>query len=54
MKRADRLGAGHVLIAGDKELDEGVAILRDMSTKEQVSLKIEGIIDTLKSKLTAK
>jgi histidyl-tRNA synthetase len=54
MKRADRLGAGHVLIAGDKELDEGVAILRDMSTKEQVSLKIEGIIDTLKSKLTVK
>lgn len=53
MKRADRLGAGHVLIAGDKELDEGVAVLRNMSTKEQVSVKIEGIIENLKSKLTA-
>ncbi|MDQ1329754.1 MAG: histidyl-tRNA synthetase [Thermodesulfobacteriota bacterium] len=53
MKRADRLGARHVLIAGDKELDEGVAVLRDMSTKEQVPVKIEGIINNLKSKLTA-
>lgn len=52
MKRADRLGAGHVLIVGDKELDEGVAVLRNMATKEQVPLKIEGIIDTLKSKLS--
>ncbi len=51
MKRADRLGARHVLIAGDKELDEGVAVLRDMSTKEQVPVKIEGIINNLKSKL---
>jgi len=53
MKRADRLGASHVLIAGDKELDDGLVILRDMSTKEQVSIKIEGIIDNLKSKLAA-
>jgi histidyl-tRNA synthetase len=54
MKRADRLGSGNVLIAGDKELDEGVAVLRNMSTKEQIPIKIEGIIETLKAKLTAK
>lgn len=49
MKRADRLGAAHVLIAGDNELDEGVAVLRNMETKEQLQVKIEGIVENLKT-----
>jgi histidyl-tRNA synthetase len=48
MKRADRLGAGYVLILGDKELEDGAAILRDMATKEQVSISIDGIVDKIK------
>jgi len=35
MRRADRMGARYVLIFGDKELEVGRVLLRDMSTKEQ-------------------
>ncbi|MGB5159150.1 histidine--tRNA ligase [Desulfobacterium sp. N47] len=49
MKKADRLAAGHVLIIGDNELSEGSAILRNMMTKEQVSVPIDGIVEKLKS-----
>ncbi len=51
MKRADRLGASYVLILGDKELDEGTVILRNMATKEQVSIGLENIADNIKSQL---
>jgi histidyl-tRNA synthetase len=48
MKRADRLGASYVLILGDKELEEGKAILRNMATKEQSSLPIDGMVEKIK------
>jgi histidyl-tRNA synthetase len=48
MKRADRLGAASVLIAGDKELKEGAAILRNMITKEQVTVPIDGVVEKVK------
>jgi histidyl-tRNA synthetase len=48
MKSADRLGAAQVLIVGDKELEEKVALLRDMRTKEQVAAPFDGIIATVK------
>ena len=51
MKRADRLGASYVLILGDKELAEGAAILRNMVTKEQVSISLENILDDIKSQI---
>lgn len=47
MKRADRLGAGQVLIAGDKEFDEGAAILRNMGTKEQESVPLDNLVENL-------
>jgi histidyl-tRNA synthetase len=47
MKSADRLGAAHVLMIGDKELDEKVALLRNMRTKEQVAVPFEGVIATV-------
>jgi histidyl-tRNA synthetase len=53
MKKADRLGARYVLILGDKEIDEGNAVLRNMATKEQISVPVEGIVEKLKSILTA-
>ena len=49
MKRADRLGAAHVLIVGDDELKQGAAILRNMQTKKQVSVPFDDIVATLKS-----
>ncbi|MBU1054411.1 MAG: histidine--tRNA ligase [Proteobacteria bacterium] len=49
MKKADRLGSGHVLIIGENEIVEGLVVLRNMTTKEQVSLPIDGIAENLKS-----
>jgi histidyl-tRNA synthetase len=44
MKRADRLNAGHVLIVGEAELDKGTAVLRNMTTKEQQDVPLEGVV----------
>jgi len=49
MKRADRLVASYVLILGDKELEEGAAILRNMGNKEQISIPLDNIIQTIKN-----
>jgi len=51
MKRADRLMAKHVLIIGEKELEQGAAILRNMDTKKQVSLPIENLVEDLKAQI---
>jgi histidyl-tRNA synthetase len=51
MKRADRLGATHVLIVGDNEIKQGSVILRNMTTKEQVSIPIEYVVENIKAKL---
>jgi histidyl-tRNA synthetase len=52
MKRADRLGATHVLIVGDNEIKQGSVILRNMTTKEQVTIPIERVVENIKTKLT--
>jgi histidyl-tRNA synthetase len=41
MKRADRLGAGFVLIVGEDEIARSIGILRNMRTKEQRELPLE-------------
>jgi histidyl-tRNA synthetase len=43
MKRADKLNARYVLIAGQAELAENALILRNMQTKEQVSIPMDGL-----------
>lgn len=50
MRRADSLGAGRVLIIGEDELRSGAAVLRDMKTKEQQGVKLEEIVEIMKSK----
>ncbi|MEJ2158513.1 MAG: histidine--tRNA ligase [Desulfobacteraceae bacterium] len=52
MKRADRLNAGHVLIVGDAELQNGTAVLRNMATKEQQDVPLGGLVDQLRKSLT--
>jgi histidyl-tRNA synthetase len=47
MKRADKLNAKRVLIAGDDELSKGKLILRDMETKAQEEVAITDLIQTL-------
>ncbi len=51
MKRADKLKAKHVLIVGEQELEQGAAILRDMHTKDQVSIPIETLVENIKTQL---
>src|SRR5215470_2531041 len=41
MRLADKLGARSVVIIGDEELKSGTVLLRDMSTKEQRTIKEE-------------
>jgi histidyl-tRNA synthetase len=49
MKRADRLDAGHVLIVGETELQNGAAVLRNMATKDQQEIPLEGLVENLKT-----
>jgi histidyl-tRNA synthetase len=51
MKKADKSGAGHTLIVGEQEMKEGKAVLRNMQTKEQVTVSLAGVLEALKSKL---
>ena len=53
MKRADRLGARHVLIVGDNEIEQGTILLRNMKTKKQVKLPIDGIVENIKAEIRA-
>lgn len=50
MKHADRLGAAHVLIAGDTELSNGQVLLRNMDTKEQEKIPLEGLVEKIKNR----
>ena len=51
MKRANRLNAAHVLIVGENELAKGEIILRNMDTKEQLALPIEGLVKSIKDRI---
>ena len=52
MKQADRMGAEHVLIVGDNEIKEGKVILRNMKTKDQVSIPIENMVENIRAKIS--
>ncbi|MCU0599467.1 MAG: histidine--tRNA ligase [Desulfobacterales bacterium] len=54
MKRADRVGADFVLIAGDQELQNGSVVVRNMKTKEQTSVPIDKIARQIKELITKK
>jgi histidyl-tRNA synthetase len=51
MKKADKSGAGHTLIVGEQELKNEKAVLRNMQTKEQVSISLSSLVEELKIKL---
>ncbi|MBU4000660.1 histidine--tRNA ligase, partial [Patescibacteria group bacterium] len=51
MKRADRLKASYVLIAGDNELEEGSVVLRNMTTKKQIPIPIESLVEKVKAEI---
>jgi histidyl-tRNA synthetase len=47
MKRADKLNSYFTLILGDKEIDEKQVQLRNMKTKDQQSLSLDGLPDAI-------
>ena len=49
MKRAGRLEAPYALILGENELEEGVAILRNMEDKKQISVPLDNAVETIKN-----
>ena len=51
MKKADRLGARHVLILGDNELAAGRGTLRHMVNKEQVDVELKDVVLVLEGML---
>jgi len=47
MKRANKFNARYVLIVGENEFDQNAAVLRNMNTKDQVSIDIDTLIPEL-------
>ncbi len=47
MKRADKLNAPHVLIAGENELKENQLILRNMTTRDQLLVGMDDLVTEL-------
>ncbi|OKJ01190.1 histidine--tRNA ligase [Kitasatospora sp. CB01950] len=50
MKSADRSGARFAVIAGDRDLADGVVQLKDMTTGEQTPVALDALVTTLKEK----
>ncbi len=49
MKAADRSGATHVVVVGDRDLAEGVGQLKDMRTGEQRPVPVGELFETLRA-----
>jgi histidyl-tRNA synthetase len=49
LKRADKLAARHVIVLGDAELASGQVVLRDMKTRGERPLAIDGLAAALRS-----
>ena len=52
MRRANRLEASHVLIVGEKELENGEVVLRNMATKNQTFVPIQNILENIENLIT--
>lgn len=47
LKRADKLNSSFTLIFGDKEIDEKQALLRNMQTKDQQAIPMDGLLESI-------
>ena len=48
MKKADKLAVKYCIILGEDELNKGIVLLKDFSTREQKEVKIEEILNYIK------
>ncbi|MBW1740848.1 MAG: histidine--tRNA ligase [Deltaproteobacteria bacterium] len=53
MRRADKLGVTYALIVGDRELDDGAAVLRNMTTKEQEKVSLQNVVTLVANRIRA-
>jgi len=53
MKAADRSGATHAVVVGDRDLAEGVGQLRDLRTHEQVAVPLGELLDRVRATVGA-
>ncbi|MFJ5831088.1 histidine--tRNA ligase [Streptomyces sp. NPDC093089] len=51
MKDANRSGARLAVVAGERDLAEGVVQLKDMESGEQQAVPVDGLVDAVKAKL---
>src|SRR3712207_5895039 len=49
MKAADRSGASHAVVVGDRDLAAGVAQLKDLRTQEQVAVPLGELFDRVRA-----
>ncbi len=47
MKVADRVGARKVIMIGEEELNRQEVTVRDMKTREQVSVRLDALVSYL-------
>jgi len=52
MRRAHKLGASYVLIVGDRELEDGSAVLRNMTTKEQEMIPVKDLVEFVAQRIS--
>ncbi len=50
MRRANKLGVTHVLIVGDRELEDGAVVLRNLKTKKQEQVPLEDLLTVVVNK----
>jgi histidyl-tRNA synthetase len=51
LKIANKIGAEYTLILGQKEVIEGIIVIRDMKTGKQRTVKLEKIVPEIKKRL---
>ena len=51
MKAADRSGARLTLVAGDRDLVDGLVQVKDMATAEQEPVPIADVVDHIEKRL---
>jgi len=51
MRRANKLGASYVLIVGDRELEEGAAVLRNLETRKQEQVPVRDLVSIVVSNI---
>ncbi|MFE7776045.1 histidine--tRNA ligase [Streptomyces sp. NPDC057445] len=52
MKNANRSGARYAIVAGERDLAEGVVQLKDMESGEQTAVPLDGLVPEIRSRLS--